>query len=70
MSVQGFYQETLDMSHAFTEALCLVLEPISVFLIKTGESSSPVQWSSPVNSEFVQCLNNYGINFTFFLLSV
>ena len=27
------------------------LEPISAFLIKTGESSSPVQWSNPVNSD-------------------
>ena len=50
-NVQGFYKRTLDISHGFTTALCLVLEPISVFLIKTGESSSPVQWSSPVNSD-------------------
>ena len=41
--VQGLYKGTLDMSHGFTTALCVVLEPISVFLIKIGESSSPVQ---------------------------
>ena len=41
-------QGDLDMSCGFTTVLCLVLEPISVFLTKTGESSSPVQWSSPV----------------------
>ena len=34
---------TLDMSRGFTTALCLVLEPISVFLIKTA---SPVQLHS------------------------
>ena len=36
------YKRTLpDMSHGFTTALCLVQEPSSVFLTKTGESSSP-----------------------------
>ena len=45
-SVQGFYKGTLDMSRGFATALCLVLEPISVFLIKIGESSSPVVQSS------------------------
>ena len=34
-----------DFGHEPT-VLCLVLEPISVFLIKIGESSSPVVQSS------------------------
>ena len=52
------YQKTLDINHA---SLCLVLEPFTVFLIKVGESSSPVQQSSPVvqSSDWIHPFSEY-----------